>query len=211
MVGMGSLVQDVFRIALGYRVGFSLPFWAFVTGMLLMVGPLIVQVGPRFVDPPARFIAARPDRVGLWMPLSLVATLATVFFLFVTVLAAPLAIFVPIVAIFVGGIGYLATARLVGERLFAKVGVVVAPGVAALIGIILFRLVRLVPYVGAAAHTFIAWVGYAAMCAIIWAGAMSWYRRRMPDARQFEGETLVEWYPDGDPDDGRPSIGTGRP
>lgn len=210
---MGRLFGDALQIALGVGVEFSFAFWLIVTVMLVIVGPLIVQVSPKVIDPPGRLIATRPERVALWLPLSLAMTAGLVVFLFVTIVGAPLALFIPLLGIFVSGAGYLALARIVGERVLAvqRTGRSVPPGVSALVGIVLFRLVRLIPFVGAFAHSMICWIGYAATCAVLWSVARSWHRRRMPDSSQFAGETLVEWYPDGDPADGKPAIGTGRP
>lgn len=199
-VGMG-------RIALGLTT-FSWLLWAYVSVLLLIVGPVFVQVAPRVVDPPARLVATDPVRVVLWMPLSVLLLFFGTIALVITIFGAML---MPIIAILVGMAGYLAIGRLIGERFGATLGIRdVAPWLAAVLGIALLRLVRLTPIIGAAAHSFIAWIGFAAATCISVRMARQWYRRRLPDARQFRGETLVEWYPDGDPAEG-PSVGTGRP
>jgi hypothetical protein len=210
---MGVFVElfvDMGRIALGLTA-FSWLAWAYVSVLLLVVGPVFVQVAPKVVDPPARLIATDPLRVLVWMPLSFVALFVTTILLAITIFGAMLA---PILAVMLGLAGYLAIARLLGERTTATLlaaGSAVPPWLAAFVGIALLRLLRAVPYVGAAAHSLVAWVGFAAATCMAVRGARAWHRRRMPDVVQFKGETLVEWYPDGDPADGKPSIGTGRP
>lgn len=205
---IAELLVDSGRVALGLTP-FSLLLWAYVSIILLLVGPAFVQVAPQIVDPPARLLATDPVRVVIWMPLSLLALISLTALLLITIFGALL---MPIVALLVAMAGYLALARLVGEQAGHALGLPqVAPWLAAAIGIAAFRLVRLVPYAGAPAHTLIVWIGCAAASCAFWRAARAWYRRRLPDETQFRGETLVEWYPDGDPIDGKPSIGTGRP
>lgn len=202
-----ELFADLGRIALGLTQ-FSWLLWAYVTLLLLVVGPAFVQVAPRVVDPPARLIATDPLRVAVWLPLSFLALFATTIALFITIFGAML---MPIVAIMLGMAGYLALSRLIGERVGAWLGIAAPPPwLAAFVGIALLRVLRLTPFVGAAAHSLAAWVGFAAATCITVRSLYQWHRRRMPDVVQFRGETLVEWYPDGDPEGG-PSVGTGRP
>lgn len=208
---MGVIAQlfvDVGRIALGLTP-FSFLLWAYVTVLLLVVGPAFAQVAPKVVDPPARLIATDPVRVALWMPLSILASIAVTTALLITVFGAML---VPIAAALLGMAGYLALARLIGEALGRRMGRVETEAwLAAAIGIAVLRLVRLTPAIGAAAHSLLVWIGFAAATCIAVRSARSWHRRRMPDVVQFRGETLIEWYPDGDPIDARPAPGTGRP
>lgn len=204
-----ELFADLGRIALG-MTAFSWLAWAYVSVLLLVVGPVFVQVAPKVVDPPARLIATDPLRVVLWLPLSFIALFVTTIALVITIFGAMLT---PILALMLGMTGYLSVARLIGERAGARLlsGAAIAPWLAAFIGITILRLVRIVPYVGAAAHSLIAWIGFAAATCMAVRAGLAWHRRRMPDVVQFKGETLVEWYPDGDPADGKPSFGTGRP
>ncbi|MCB0879399.1 MAG: hypothetical protein KDC46_10545 [Thermoleophilia bacterium] len=208
---MGVFVElfvDLGRIALGLTA-FSWLAWAYVTVLLLVVGPVFVQVAPKVVDPPARLLATDPLRVALWLPLSLAVLVFATIALMITIFGAVLA---PIGAIMLGLAGYLSVSRLLGERAMAPLlRADVPPWLASLVGILLLRLLRLVPIVGALTHSLVAWVGFAAATCIAVRMARQWWRRRLPDAVQFQGETLVEWYPDGDPHDGRPSTGTGRP
>lgn len=207
---MGVFVElfvQMGAVALGLTP-FSWILWAYVSVLLLVVGPVFAQVAPQVVDPPARLIATDPVRVTIWMPLSVLLLFFGTIALVITIFGAML---MPLVAVLVGMAGYLAIARLLGEQVGTRLGMsAVAPWLAALIGISLLRLLRLVPIVGAAAHSLVAWVGFAAAACVSVHLARQWYRRRMPDERQFRGEMLVEWYPDGDPDGG-PSVGTGRP
>lgn len=209
---MGVFVElfvDLARIALGLTA-FSWLAWAYVSVLLLLVGPVFVQVAPNIIDPPARLIATDPLRVAAWMPLSLAVLFGATILLVITIFGALLT---PLLALLIGLAGYLSLARLLGERIAAALlpTALVSPWLAAFIGILLLRAMRAVPFVGAPAHSMAAWVGFAAATCMAVRHAHAWHRRRMPDAVQFRGETLVEWYPDGDPEDGVPSIGTGRP
>jgi hypothetical protein len=208
---MGVIVElfvDAGRVALGLTA-FSWLLWAYVSALLLVVGPVFVQVAPKVVDPPARLVATDPLRVAMWMPLSILVLFAATVLLFITVFGAVLA---PLLALLLCMAGYLAISRLLGERiLHAVLGGDVPPWAAAMVGIALLRLLRIVPVVGGAAHSLVAWVGLAAATCAAWRMTRQHWRRRLPDRVQFRGETLVEWYPDGDPVDGVPSVGTGRP
>lgn len=203
-----GMFVDAAQVALGLTT-FSWLAWAYVTVLLLVVGPTFVQVAPKVVDPPARLIATDPMRVAVWMPLSIGLFAGATIVLMITIFGAVLA---PIGAAMLGMAGYLAISRLLGERLLAPLARgAVAPWLASLAGIAVLRVVRLVPYVGAPAQSLVLWVGMAATTCIAVRMGRQWWRRRLPDEVQFRGETLVEWYPDGDPTDGRPSVGSGRP
>lgn len=205
---IAKLFLDVGEVALGLTP-FSWLLWGYVTVLLLVVGPVFTHVAPQVVDPPARLLATDPVRVVLWMPLSIIGTLACTFLLIITVFGAML---LPIAALLVAMAGYLSLARLLGEVLARRLGVAAPPAFAAsALGIVAMRLVSAVPVVGTALHSLLAWIGFAAASCISVRAAVQWYRRRLPDEVQFRGETLVEWYPDGDPADGRPSTGSGRP
>jgi hypothetical protein len=209
---VNDLLQDVLRLMLGIGVDFHPLVWALVTLLLLLVGPLLVTVSPRVIDPAAVLMATQPNRVAAWVGGSLAATFGVVLFLAITIVGAPAAFLVPVWVLLATLAGLFAFAQLAGDRALRAMSVAAPPPwAAAAVGLILFRLVRLVPLIGAPAFSIICWIGYAAVCALAWDRARSWHRRRMPDAQQFAGETLVEWYPEGDPDDGKPSIGTGAP
>jgi hypothetical protein len=210
---MNELAAEVLRLSLGIGTPFSWLAWAYVSVILLVVGPVFAQVAPKVVDPPAVLLGSDPVVVGRWVGLSIFATFAALAFFVITIIGAPAGlVIVPSWLVLATMAGYIALARLVGELLLVRWSVAAPPPWAATaIGIVAFRLVRAVPFVGAAAHSLLCVTGYAAVCAVTWRLARSWHRRRMPDAEQFRGETLVEWYPDGDPEDGAPSVGSGRP
>lgn len=212
---MTDVASLLLKFALGVGVDFSFLAWVLVTGLLVVVGSVFAQVSPRIVDPPARMAATRPERVAAWMGLSIVLTFVVTGIFVVSIIGAvPAPVIVPLWILLATLAGYVALGRGLGERLLVSAGMPVAsvaPWMATAAGILVFRLVRVVPYVGAAAHSLICLFGYAAVSVVAWDAARSWHRRRMPDAEQFAGETLVEWYPEGDPKDGRPAVGTGAP
>jgi hypothetical protein len=203
----------VLHLMLGIGLHFNALVWALVTLVFVLVGPFIVTVSPKVMEPPAVLLAKHPNRVAIWLGGSLVATFATILFLFITIVGAPAASLVPVFVLLATLAGFFAFARLIGDSLLRRATSMALPPpwAAVLVGIILLRLVRVIPFIGAAAFSVVLWIGYAAMCAVTWDRLRSWHRRRMPDAKQFRGETLVEWYPQGDPRDGKPAVGTGAP
>lgn len=208
---MTALFHDVLRFAIG-ATPFSVGIWAGVTVLLLIVGAVMATVAPRLLDPAAVLAITDRRRVLLWMPLSAAIFALLIVFLIVTIIGAPLASIVVVALPIFGGIGYLGTALVLGDRVVVRwLQTSPPPWVAIVVGVSIFRIIRAIPVVGAPAHSLIAWYGLAVITALTWDVCLSWHRRRMPDAEQFAGETLIEWYPDGDPIDGRPSIGTGRP
>lgn len=208
---MGSIAElfvDFGRVALGLTP-FSFLVWGYVTALLLVVGPAFAQVAPKVVDPPARMMATEPVRVVAWMPLSIGVIVGLTVALFITIIAPLL---MPLAAVLLGLSGYLALARLVGEAGGRWLGIAApSPWLATAGGIVAMRVVRLIPFAGGPLHALLAWIGLAAATAMAVQAGWSWHRRRLPDVVQFRGETLIEWYPDGDPADGKPAPGTGRP
>lgn len=214
MHGMGSLVSDVTRALLGLGTDLSLIAWGFVTVLLVAIGPMLVHVGPRVFGPPARLAAAEPTRVTGWsFAFVLSLTVSALLAMALAIVAAPVLLLLLTWALGAGFVGYFAMAWLLGDRIAAWSGAAQAPPpwLAALLGLVVIRLVRLVPFVGGLLHAVVILAGCGAVTAVTWRLALAWHRRRMPDAQQFAGEVLVEWYPDGDPEDGRPAVQTGRP
>ncbi|MCW2973122.1 MAG: hypothetical protein JWN72_1395 [Thermoleophilia bacterium] len=210
---MTSLLKDVLDLMLGVGVPFRPLVWLLVTLVFLLVGPFVVTVSPRLMDPPGVLLAARPERVAAWLGGSLLMTFAAIFFLAITIVGAPAVFLVPVYVTLATIGGFFAFARVVGHGLLRRYASIDSPVAwqSVLVGIVVLRLTRVLPFVGAAAFSLVLWIGFAAMSAVAWDRLRSWHRRRMPDKRQFQGETLVEWYPAGDPADGRPSVGTGTP
>lgn len=208
---MGALATDILRLALGVGVPFSWTLWLAVSALWLLVGPPLALVAPRVIDPIAAQVVARPERVALWMPGSIVATFGVIFGLALTIVGIPLTVLVVAAIPLLLAAGYLAVALVLGDVASRRLWRPLPAWAAALLGLALLRLLRALPLIGAAAQSVVLWVGYASAAALLWAAVRSWHRRRMPDVEQFAGETLVEWYPDGDPADGRPAVGTGRP
>ncbi len=212
---MGSLISDAARALFGVGVGFSFVAWLFVTILLVSLGPMFVQVAPRLYGPPARQAGADLPRTIAWsagfialLLLSALVAMATV------IVAAPILLVLLAWALGAGFVGYFAIAWLVGERILVRIrDLEEAPPawLSTLVGLAVIRAVRLVPFVGGIAHAIAILLGCGACAAVSWRLAVGWHRRRMPDAKQFDGEVLVEWYPDGDPADGLPAVQTGRP
>jgi hypothetical protein len=211
---MGSLIADTARALFGLGA-FHLIAWVFVSILLLSMGPMFVQVAPKLYGPPAKLAANDPMRMVWWSAGFIALLLLTTLVAMATVIvAAPVLLVLLVVAFATGFVGYFALAWLIGERILVRTrSLQVAPPawLSTLVGLIVIRIVRLVPVVGGMIHALVIIAGCGACAAVSWRLALAWHRRRMPDAQQFAGETLVEWYPDGDPADGRPAVQTGRP
>src|SRR5262249_42089792 len=92
-------------------------------------------------------------------------------------------------------LGMIAFGLLVGDRLGRGSGVQLKPLPAALLGVTVLRLIRLIPVAGGVLSGLISWFCLAAVVVVAWDIGNSWYRRRMPDHEQFRGEDLIEWPP----------------
>lgn len=212
---MGGLISDSARALFGVHVHFYVVAWLFVTILLVCLGPMFVQVAPKLYGPPARLAANDPMRVALWSVGFVGLLILAVLVAAATVVAAvPLLVVLLAWAFGAGFVGYFAMSWLIGERILVRArGLDTAPPpwLSTLVGLGVVRGLRLVPLVGGMLHACVVLAGCGACAAVTWRLVLGWHRRRMPDVEQFQGETLVEWYPDGDPEDGRPSIQTGRP
>lgn len=193
---MRALAHDLFALATGYAGGFHLSIWLAVTATFMLATVVAVGVGRRVVDPVVLVIAASPLRVAKWMILSLVIYPVAFVFLVYTWVGIPLAVVVACTTPFLAALGYVALAFVVGDRLARGAGRRLPPVAAALLGVLLLRCVRLVPFhLGAMANSLIMLFAFAAVTALGWDLSRSWYRRRLPDEVQFEGEDLIEWHP----------------
>ena len=215
---MGALFSDVASIALGTEFTFSWIAWAYFTVLVMVVGSVMAVVAGRVLDPMAALAGGRPLRVVKWMVPALIGSMLLVAVSFLTVIFAGIAVVLAFGLLVLGLFGYLALGLVVGDvavRLL-RGGMPLTdegsppPWLAALVGLLLIRLLRIVPFLGGFLHGMAVWFAFTAAFVVAWDVALSWHRRRLPDHIQFEGETLVEWYPDGDPEEG-PSVGTGRP
>lgn len=190
---LGGLLGDMARFAvLGGE--FSFVVWCLVTGVLLMVGALFVAVARAVVDPIAVVVAVRPGRVLVWMGITVVVAPLLVGLLFATWVAAPLAIVFLFALLLAAGLGIIATALVVGDRALRALGAPHPELASVSVGILVFRLLRLVPLVGPPAWALVVWFSTAAVCAVAFELSLSWHRRRLPDAAQFEGEGPIEWH-----------------
>jgi hypothetical protein len=201
---MGRLIYDLIAIAFGSQWPFSWAAWAFVTTILVAVASVITAVAPKLVTPISVEILVRPSRIVLWTflaaPVSVLGTLMLTF----TGVGIPIAVVAIFIAIAMVVLGTTALMTALTAQLVRGQGVVLLPWAAALIGMAVLRLVRLIPVVGAPLQSLIMLIGFSAAFAAALTAARSWHARRMPDAKQFEGERLIEWNaPDDDADSDR--------
>lgn len=204
-----NLGADTLKILLGFTT-FSWIAWGLTSVLLLVTGPILVQAMPRFVDPVSRKVVLDPLKVVIWMPLSTGAAFLITIGLVITIFGAVLA---PLFILGLLLVGYLAVARIIGSKVLPATiqHTDFSPLLTTMVGILILRVVRLVPVVGALTHSLLIWIGFAAACLTAVEAARRWWRRRLPDEQQFRGELLVEWYPDGDPENHRANVGDGRP
>ncbi len=205
---MGSLIADILRLATG-QTHFYLEFWLAVTLTLVIAGVFMVFVGQRLIQPVCLLVTNQPGRALRWMPISAAGIPAIIFLLLITIVGSPLSVVVLFVVPMIGAVGYIACALMLGDMVMRSWGREVPDWLAVIVGVLLVRLVRAVPFIGATLHSFYAWFVTAAACALVWDLAVSWYRRRMPDEEQFAGESLIEWDDVAvTPEHGRPSEDT---
>lgn len=211
---MGALIGDITKALIGTSSQFSIIVWFFVTTLIVFIGPFLVQVAPTIYTPVARSIAVQPEKVMAWsVSFIAVVCVALLIAMATAIFAAPLLVILFMWILCAGFVGYFATAYLLGEKLLIKLELsnTPKPWMATAVGLLVVRLVRLIPFIGGPIHAIFVLAGFGAASAMSWKVFLSWHKRRMPDAKQFDGETLIEWYPDGDPQDGKPAINTGRP
>lgn len=192
---MGELLRDVMSFAVGTATQFSLSIWLFMTLLLIGVGVVMILALPQLFEPIAVEIALRPGRVVAWIPISLIGVPLVIALLMATIVAAPLSV----VAVFVLAIwtvgGYMSLAYVMGDRIARASGRDVPPYVALIIGLVVIRMLRLLPIIGASLHSLIVLIALAATCAVGWDMLRSWHKRRLPDHVQFRDENLTEWNP----------------
>lgn len=199
MAGIGDPIRELLRFALTGG-DFSISLWIGMTFLLLLVGATLAAVAPKVLDPIAVEVALRPGRILLWIPISLTVLPLTIVLLIYSWVGIPLGATLLITLPFVGGVGYLAMALIAGDRLARAYGRDLPPWGAIAVGIVVFRLVRALPFVGAALHSALWLFGLAAVMAVLWTIARAWHARRMPDREQFRDESLIEWYPPEEPE-----------
>ncbi len=196
---MGALLRDVMSFAAGTATQFSLSIWLFMTLLLVGVGVVMILALPQLFEPIAVEIALRPGRVAAWIPISIIVVPFVLALLMATIVAAPLSV----VAVFILAVwtvcGYLSLAYVVGDRMARAAGRDVQPFIALIIGLVAIRLLRVIPIVGAIAHSIVVLIALAATCAVGWDMLRSWHKRRLPDHVQFRDENLTEWLPDDAP------------
>lgn len=190
---MGRILQKLGHFLL---VGgeFSWLIWIGVTLSLIALAMVLTTIAHRLVDPIAVQLQIHRSRVAAWVPLSIIGWSLLGGMLLISLIGAPLVIVVILVAAGAGYVGIVALALVVGTRIMVAVrGVEPPPWQAAIVGMLVLRLVRVIPFVGAFAFGVITLIGMAAASALLWDKALSWHRRRLPDDVQFAGETLIEW------------------
>lgn len=167
--------------------------WLAVTAMLLMAAMFITVVGRRWLDPVIVEIEVMPGRVVGWMLMTPFIVPLVALVCAITIVGAPLIVvellLIPVATI----IGYTATAHIVGAQLLRLAGVIPKPWIAVIGGMLLLRCIRFIPAAGGIINGILLWFGFAATMAVTWKVVMSWYRRRLPDDKQFRDEQLIEW------------------
>lgn len=192
---MGALIRDVLGFALGQLVPFSWVAWLLLTLLLAGIGAALVGAVPRLFEPIAVEVALRPGRIAWWLIISALGVPLLLAFLILTIVGAPFSVVIAFALLLGGVIGYLSVAYLAGDRISRALGRELPGWQAVVVGVLAFRIIRLIPIIGAPAHSMIAWVAFAATCAIGWDLVRSWWRRRLPDNVQFRDEDIIEWNP----------------
>jgi hypothetical protein len=200
-IDMGSLLRDVLSFAAGTGFEFSFVAWALLTLLLAGVGSVMILALPQLFEPMAIEVALRPGRVALWIPISLIAVPLVLLFFMASIVASPLSVVVAFLIAIGTVFGYMSVAYVTGDRITRAAGHELPPVAAFLVGLILIRLIRLIPVIGAFVHSIVVLVALAATCAVGWDLVRSWHKRRLPDDVQFQNERLIEWNP---PDENAP-------
>lgn len=190
---MTELAHQILTFALGWT-GFSVTIWLMFTGLLLLGGAVLTAVAAPVIDPIAVELVVRPGRVQRWLPISLLGSILLFMLLIVTIVGSPLAVIFAFACGIGAFLGYIALSLVVGNRIATRFGWKLSPWQLTMVGIILIRLVRLIPYAGGVLSLVWLWIAYAAMCAVAWDHIWSWHKRRLPDDVQFKDESnLIEW------------------
>jgi hypothetical protein len=190
---MGRLIHDLFSIAFGTQWPFSFPVWAFVSAMLISCAAVLTAATPQLVSPITVEAMARPTRVAMWTFLAAPITVFGTIVLAFTGVGAPIAVISIFLCLGMIVVGTSACLAGISAQVFRMNGMVLQPWAAALVGMSVLRLVRLIPYVGAPVQSLVLLIGFSAAFVVAMDAARSWHARRMPDAKQFEGEHLIEW------------------
>lgn len=192
-MGLGGFFGDLAQLVAGQLTQFSFAIWAAVTLLLLLVAPLLAVVARRVIDPVAVVVGLQPRRIGVWLPGTVIGGPLVIGLFAVSVVGVPIAVLLLFAAALVAGIGYLAVAIVLGDRVARMAGRPVEPWLAMVLGVLLLRALRLVPILGGPVHAIVLLIGLAAGTAVCADLAWSWHRRRLPDEVQFAGEDLIEW------------------
>ena len=190
---MSALLRELGEFALGLSGDLSLTVWLLITLVVVLTGTILSVVARPVIDPVAVIVALEPGAAAVWMFVSAAAVPLLTMLLVYSLVGIPLAVLGVLAVALGAGLGYLAVAIVLGDRLTRAVGRPLHPAAAMLVGIALLRLVRLVPFVGAPIHSLAAWFGFGAVSLLSWRLLVSFHRRRMPDNEQFAGEQLIEW------------------
>jgi hypothetical protein len=189
---MTELARQALTAGLGLGE-FVFAFWLLATCSLLVLVPLaVVATGP-LVDPVAVLVALSPSRAARMALLAIAASALAFFLLVASWFGTPLAIALAVVAVVVFLYGYAGVCVAIGDRALRSVGIDAPMWLASIVGVVVLRVLRLVPVVGGIAHAAVAFIGFGAASAALTDKAVSWHRRRLPDEEQFAGERITEW------------------
>lgn len=191
---MGSAVRQVAELLFGLQP-FHFGLWLLVTGGMLVTGIGLALLARNMIDPIAVEIALRPGRVLIWIPLGSILLPLVLAAFVVTVVGAAVSTIIIALLPALTIMGYIAVCFVMGDRLGRAFDMPLVAWAATAVGVIVIRAIRLIPYIGGPIHGMFVYFGFAAVCAVAFDISLSWYRRRMPDHEQFEGEQLIEWPP----------------
>ncbi len=197
---MTKFVSDLLRISAGSFVEFSWVIWLLVTAALILVSFILVGAIPRTTSEVAVEHARKPGKSFVWGLACLVLSGLLMSLLVVTVVGIPVAMLVAIYLVCAAIFGYIAVGMVWADRVARLAGSEsLNPYLAAVSGVALFRVIRLIPFgIGSIFQALVFVVSVGATTILAWQMAISWYNRRLPDHVQFKDDGVIEWPEDPD-------------
>jgi hypothetical protein len=147
----------------------SLIIWGALTILYVLLAVVLAALAPRQLAAVGRRITARPLPTAGWGLLIAIVIVPVVTVLLVASIIGLLALApwgVVVLAVYV--MGAVAIAALLGEALMRRLGGRVGLVVATLIGVVVIRLVELIPYVGSVVSALLAILAFGAAAMAFW-------------------------------------------